>query len=161
MRMRMRMREEEEGCADDDDSVGVGVEVENIAIRANEIMFDDEDGKRSTSGKLNRYFSPSPSSEDTGIWTSEGKLRVMHEFIDKSTCENGGVRPWSISIGDSSTDLGCLIEAYVGICVRDREETGEQRGLREVLERVGVECFWIGEWKERMGRLDDEGSKCL
>ena len=80
----------------------------------------------------------------------------MHELIEKSTRENGGVRPWTIYIGDSSTDLGCLMDADVGVCVRDEVETGEQRGLREVLQRVGVGCFFVGEWRGR-----DEGSKCL
>ena len=136
--------------------VRLGVDVDAIDIRANELIFDTSG--RAT-GKLSRYF-PSSSSSSTGIWTSEGKVRVMHDLIEKSARENGGVmKPWTIYIGDSSTDLGCLIDAAVevGICVRDEVETGEQRGLREALERVGVGCLWIGEWKGRR----EEGGKCL
>ena len=47
-----------------------------------------------------------------------------------------------------------------GFIVQDEVEIGEQRGLREVLERVGVGGCCIGEWKGRRGRWD-EGRKCL
>ncbi len=130
-------------------SVAVG----EVDVRANEIFFDA--GGNGVGG-LDRYFS----SEGTGIWTAGGKLRVMHELIEKSTRANGGVRPWTVYVGDSATDLGCLMEAEVGVCVRDEVETGEQEGLREVLESVGVGCFHIGEWKERMER-QGEGRKWL
>ena len=132
---------------------GESVVVGDVDVRANEIVFD-ADGKGI--GVLDRYFS----SEETGIWTAGGKVRVMHELIEKSIRENGGVRPWTVYVGDSATDLGCLMEADVGVCVRDEVETGEQEGLREVLERVGMGCFYIGERKERMER-QDKGSKSL
>ena len=149
-------KENGEGCGGGDgdgDAVEVEAEVEvgDIDILANELVFDEEG--RGT-GKLDRYFpssSSSSSEEGTGIWTAAGKRRVMHELIENRTHEMGGVRPWVIYIGDSATDLGCLMDADVGICVRDDEvgETGEQGTLREGLERCGVGCEWIGGWKGR------------
>ena len=152
-------KENGRGCGGGDgDSVEVEVEVEvgDIDILANELVFDEEG--RGT-GKLDRYFPSSSSSsssssseeEGTGIWTAASKLLIMHSLISQRTHEMGGVRPWVIYIGDSATDLGCLMDADVGVCVRDDEvgETGEQGALREGLERCGVRCEWIGGWKGR------------
>ena len=156
-----------EGAAGGEGEVEVEVEVGDIDIRANELLFDAGSGEGT--GMLDRYFPSSDSKgeeekkedkEGTGIWTAEHKLLVMHELIEKATRENEGVRPWTVYIGDSTMDLGCLMEADVGVCVRDEVETGEQGGLREVLERCGVGCLHVGEWKERMER-GEEGRKCL
>ena len=157
------------------EEVDVDVDVGDIDVRANELVFDEEG--RGTGG-LDRYFSSEEKEEEedddkeeeeeekgTGIWTAAAKFRVMRELIKKNTTrddENGGVggaRPWVIYIGDSATDLGCLMEADVGVCVRDEGvETGEQRGLRDVLERCGVRCGHVGEWKGRgEGGDRDEG----
>lgn len=58
------------------------------------------------------------------------------------------VRPLVVYIGDSTTDLECLLAADVGICMRDAEAMGSsQRELAETCVRIGVEV-------EDFGRLD-------
>lgn len=127
----------------------------DIDVRANEIL---EDG----SGLLDRYWRGS----GRGVWTAGDKMRVMREMVDSfvlSTSvaaegEDDGEelrpttmsmsKPWTIYIGDSPTDLGCLVDADVGICIRDGDGVleGEQEALREVLDRVGVGCLHVGEF---------------
>lgn len=70
----------------------------------------------------------------------------------------GRERMRSVYVGDSPTDLACLLKADVGICVRDGVMTGEQRELRGILERIGVQCLHVGEFEDR--QLGD-GSKRL
>lgn len=98
----------------------------------------------------------------------------MHELIPSSSSSSSndedkgeGVKPWIVYLGDSPTDLGCLLNADLGICVRDGDGDGdgkgaggmtsEQKALRGVLDRVGVDCRWIGELEGRKGAVGEEG----
>lgn len=147
---------------------GTAIKLDEVEVRANEILADG-------SGRLDRYFR----SEDRGIWTGDGKVRVMNEMIDsfiESEGEGEGAKPRVVYVGDSPTDLGCLMNADVGVCVRDGDGglTGEQEALKEVLERVGVGCMhargfrkWsIGEKSRRkiglgVGEGENEGQRTL
>ncbi|KAI9870045.1 MAG: hypothetical protein M1830_004754 [Pleopsidium flavum] len=51
----------------------------------------------------------------------------------------------TIYVGDSVTDLECLMLVDVGICIRDEPLGSGQGTLKEVLERISVDCMWIGE----------------
>ncbi|KAL8871545.1 MAG: hypothetical protein Q9174_002648 [Haloplaca sp. 1 TL-2023] len=113
------------------------VDINDIDIRANEIV----GGK---SGRMNRYFEEAGRRGEGGLWTSGDKRAVMDEVVVE------GERGMVVYVGDSVTDLECLIGADVGICVRDVDEDGEgmgseQRGLEETLGRLGITCSWIGE----------------
>ena len=104
--------------------------LENITIRANEIEFG-------SSGRLSRAFE----KEDRGIWTAGDKARVMGEEV-KAGPEQ---RP-SIYVGDSSSDLQCLLLADLGICVRDDKPGSEQQSLQEILAWLDIPCHWIGDY---------------
>ena len=137
------------------------VDCEGIDVRANEIL---DDG----SGCLDRVFSSfleEGGREGGGIWTAEGKVRAVRDAIrdyrDAISADSGstalgvaegrGKLLRTVYVGDSSTDLACLLEADIGICMRGEEGTeldGEQIELKEMLERVGVRCEWIGNWHQ-------------
>ena len=126
---------------------GMGIEEKGrleIEVRANEIM----------------------DKEERGIYVSSDKVHIMAEMVQQrrellrrqhDTDFDQGLK--SIYLGDSFTDLECLLAADVGIVVRDQETIGsEQREMGEALERIGLEVGWIGHWNgdvdvgKRIGR---------
>ncbi len=125
---------------------GADVHAGDVEIRANEIKGD-------ASGRLERCLG-----NGRGIWTAGDKVEVMDGLVDAfmvmdSGRVDGGVdrQPMVIFVGDSTTDLACLLKAEVGICVRDKPLGEEQRGLEETLERIGVACLHVGEFV-KLGR---------
>lgn len=50
-----------------------------------------------------------------------------------------------VYVGDSWTDIECLLAADVGICIRDEPVGSGQRKLAGALERLGVHCFPLSE----------------
>ncbi|BDD54504.1 hypothetical protein MPDQ_004971 [Monascus purpureus] len=102
----------------------------DFKIAANDIM---EDG----SGGITRPFR----HPDGGIWTAEDKMRLVKETLD--------AYPRTIYVGDSVTDLRCLLEKrIVGIIVRDEEMTFEQKELKEILDKSGIVVKHVSEWDE-------------
>ncbi|KAL8971995.1 MAG: hypothetical protein Q9197_002988 [Variospora fuerteventurae] len=107
-----------------------GVKVEDIDVRANEVL-DWEDGK------LRRYFEEEGRGGEGGIWTARDKRKVVDEMAVK---EGDGKKRVVVYVGDSVTDLECLLSANVGFCVRDEVESDEQIELKQSLGRLGVGC---------------------
>lgn len=118
---------------------GDGVAVADIAVVANEIVGGG-------GGVLDRYFLGG-----RGVWSADDKAAVMEGLVG-AFLSSGGGRPVVVFIGDSVTDLACLVKADVGVCIRDEVLTGEQEVLREVLERVGVGCVSIEDGLEEEDR---------
>lgn len=93
---------------------------------------------------------------EQGLYVAADKLRMMRTLAASASTlgardegEREMERPWIIYIGDSITDLECLLEADVGIVIRDEGALGsEQRELKEVLGRAGIGTYWIGEFGE-------------
>lgn len=111
----------------------IAVKIEDIDVRANGIVGGDE-------GRLSRYFEEGGRTGNGGIWTAGDKRKVMDEMVKASTNREDIVR---VYVGDSMTDLGCLLAADVGICVRDVPEdhmSNEQRQLKQTLERLEIHC---------------------
>ena len=117
----------------------------DVEVRANEILADG-------SGRLDRVFG----GADGGIWTAGDKGRVMEGEIAAAVVAGDPSVPRTVYVGDSPTDLACLLKADVGICIRDEVMGEEQTGLRETLERVGVECLHVGAFVDD-GAEDDGG----
>lgn len=125
---------------------------EQLIVRANEIH-------KNGCGKLERYFDERNRyfdegnrysvEKDRGIWTAGDKARVLEGQLAETGGNDGGPRT-AVYVGDSTTDLACLLRVDVGICVRDEPLTSEQKSLAETLDRLGIPCRWIGEF-----RLDD------
>lgn len=106
--------------------------VRDIEVIANEIEgLDDEGG---SSGHLNK-------KGDNGIRTSRDKSRQMFQHSDPVGDRNGVEKandPVVVYVGDSPTDLECLLEADVGVCIRDNPMGSGQQELADAFERVGV-----------------------
>ena len=86
---------------------------------------------------------------EQGLYVAADKLRCLRRLVSISEEGGEGGRPWVIYVGDSVTDLECLLEADVGIVMRDEGALGsEQRELREVVGRAGVGTYWVGEFGE-------------
>lgn len=116
---------------------GGGVVVGDVGVVANEIRGDG-------SGRV----------EEGGVFTAGDKVRGMEGLVREGGDvggEGGRMEPFTIYVGDSTTDLGCLLEADVGICIRDDILTGEQKALKETLTRLGVECLSIGRFSSMRG----------
>ncbi|MCJ1380990.1 hypothetical protein MMC17_004099 [Xylographa soralifera] len=114
-----------------------------IHVVANELLGLDEG--LGSEGRLDRWWGEGGG----GVWTSADKGRVVREVLGRSRGEvEGG---WSVYVGDGVGDLEGLLECDVGVCVRDGQMGVGQRELRDVLERVGVRCRWVGEWRGERG----------
>ncbi|MCJ1456476.1 hypothetical protein MMC28_006837 [Mycoblastus sanguinarius] len=131
----------------------------DVSVWSNEIAED-------RSGRMDRYFS----DEGGGVWTAGDKARILTEAVKRfaAKIEEGkreetgeATDPLTLYIGDSPTDLACLLKADMGICVRDRTLTSEQKELNECLERVGVACGWVGEWKKDAMEVEHTDKKKL
>jgi thiamine phosphate phosphatase / amino-HMP aminohydrolase len=102
----------------------------NIKVQANDIV----SGPRP---KLSRTFE----DEDRGVWTANDKARIMQaELLGIPHGQN------SIHVGDSMSDLPCLLLANVGICIRDDPLSSEQRSLKETLLSFDISCHWVGNY---------------
>lgn len=130
---------------------GLGEVVRGMEIVANEIEGLDAEG--GSDGMLSRWFAREGGG---GIWTAGDKGRVVRRLIAGEEAGVGRMR--TVYVGDSVTDLECLMLVDVGVCVRDEPLQSGQEALREVLERVGVRCKWIGEMgHEHIGRVGQGG----
>ena len=125
-----------------------GLEIDTpIGVASNEI---DQKG----SGRLSRttavrdgiYFVgiiEDIDFEKEGLWTARHKLNIMKEMIKTRWNKDHGCA--SCYIGDSPTDLLCLLEADVGICIQDDPMTSEQYELKDTLNRLRIEVLHIRE----------------
>lgn len=76
--------------------------------------------------------------EDARIISSSDKLDQLYRLAEH-TLRQGKPAP-VVYVGDSSTDLECLLAADMGICIRDNPMTSTQLKLAEALERAAVSC---------------------
>jgi len=81
-----------------------------------------------------------------GIRTSTDKLAAMNALLADDGADTDTV---VVYVGDSPTDLECLIAANIGICVRDEPLTSAQHDLAEALRRLGVQTHHVSELRER------------
>lgn len=104
------------------------------------------------------------------IRTSADKMRVFKEIAGRTDHSSSEGSPRVVYIGDSNTDLECLVEAEIGICMRDKPMRSGQKELAETLERLEIDVkplnaiddepeekdsrtlFWASDFKD-MGRV--------
>lgn len=100
------------------------------------------------------YSDQAQSKQYQGIRTSGDKAKIFGAF----TAEKEDAL--SIYIGDSSTDLGCLVKADIGICLRNMPLGSGQKELAAILDRTGVEIKSIAD--TNVSKLLENRSKpCL
>ena len=83
---------------------------------------------------------------DTMITASADKLQQL-ERIREANKVSGNPR-LIVYVGDSWTDIEGLLDADLGICIRDDPMGSSQRQLAEALERLGVACPQIQHCKD-------------
>ncbi|KAF2740514.1 hypothetical protein EJ04DRAFT_424959 [Polyplosphaeria fusca] len=86
-------------------------------------------------------------SKSTHTIISSGDKR---EYMGYLTRQAGALS--TIYVGDSWTDFECLMDATVGICVRDTPMTSSQKKLDEAFQRLGISCPHIDQLKEVSGK---------
>ncbi|KAI9818140.1 MAG: hypothetical protein M1827_000765 [Pycnora praestabilis] len=111
-----------------------------ITIRTNEIEgLEDEEGGI---GTMSRYFK----DEGEGIWTAADKERVLNELLgDRSHVGRQG-ETLSVYVGDSATDLCCLMRTHVGVVIRDQPIKSGQKDLKRICERLSINVRPIAEY---------------
>ncbi|KAF2832177.1 hypothetical protein CC86DRAFT_280234 [Ophiobolus disseminans] len=115
-----------------------GAEVDPSPVLANELQGIAR-GEPS-SGQI------SPDGE-TKIVASDDKLRYLEKLREDS------IAP-IVYVGDSWTDIECLLAADLGICIRDEPMGSSQKKLAEGFERLEIHCPHLSESKEQ----DDDTS---
>lgn len=111
-----------------------GVSIDKSSIYANEL--DGIESNHVSQGKI----SPENGSEMT-IISSSDKLEYLTHLREQDN------RP-IIYMGDSWTDIECLLEADLGICIRGEPIGSPQKKLAERLESLGVHCPHLSDWRE-------------
>jgi 2-hydroxy-3-keto-5-methylthiopentenyl-1-phosphate phosphatase len=111
-----------------------GVSIDKSSIYANEL--DGIESNYVSQGKI----SPENGSEMT-IISSSDKLEYLTHLREQDN------RP-IIYMGDSWTDIECLLEADLGICIRGEPIGSSQKKLAERLESLGVHCPHLSDWRE-------------
>lgn len=133
-----------------------------LTISANEIAGDGSGRlsrlKRLENGNYMARWIENDGVQSHGIWTAGHKAMIMHgKMRQKDKSE------WlSVYVGDSNTDLQCLMEADIGICIRDDELASEQESLAATLKRLNIACRSLEEFlKEDLCIADSSEKKSL
>lgn len=111
-----------------------GASIDKSSIYANEL--DGINSNQISQGKI----SPRGSSEMT-IISSGDKLEYMMRLRQQN-------KSLVVYVGDSWTDIECLIEADLGICIRDEPMSSSQKKLAERLEALGIRCPHLPDWRQ-------------
>ncbi|KAL9603562.1 MAG: hypothetical protein Q9219_001065 [cf. Caloplaca sp. 3 TL-2023] len=115
--------------------VGKKVDIERVDIRANNISAGG-------TGRMSRYFEEGGRKGRGGVWTAGDKRKIMEDMFGE---EPRNLENMLVYVGDSVTDLHCLLSADIGICMRDQGEMStEQQELEHTLTRLEIACRWIG-----------------
>jgi hypothetical protein len=101
------------------------------------------------SNELDKIDSGEPSTgvvipvitNDGGLIMSSGdkleRMKRMRESKDQK-----------VYVGDSWTDIECLLAADLGICIRDEPMGTSQKKLAEALTRLGVSCPRLEDYRD-------------
>ncbi|KAF1945406.1 hypothetical protein EJ02DRAFT_338600 [Clathrospora elynae] len=114
-----------------------------ISIAEQSIMANEIDKTRSGTPSTGCIVATTTLGETT-IISSGDKLQRL-ERIRESQSDVKAI----VYVGDSWTDIECLLAADLGICIRDDPMGSSQRKLHEAFERLSVKCPHISDWKER------------
>jgi len=114
--------------------------VDRLAIYANELPSVAADLGRTVTNAFHT------SGADTVMRTSGDKLQCLREGCSDNS-RSSEAKQFTIYVGDSETDLECLLEADLGICIRDEKMGSSQKELAQTLARLKLDVGWIGDTK--------------
>lgn len=129
--------------------IGACLRAAEAPVQRGSIYANELDGIES--GLVSRgHISPKKDAEML-ITSSSDKLSYLNRLREQRSSSNNGISE-SITpivyLGDSWTDIECLLEADLGICIRDDPLGSSQRKLAERLQSLGVRCPHLSEWKQ-------------
>jgi 2-hydroxy-3-keto-5-methylthiopentenyl-1-phosphate phosphatase len=90
------------------------------------------------------HISPKNDAEML-IISSADKLRYLNQLRNHHSESSSAP---TVYIGDSWTDIECLLEADLGICIRDEPLGSSQKKLADRLQSLGVRCPHLSEWRQ-------------
>lgn len=111
---------------------------QRIAVYANEVPSIAADTT------LQSTRQTSPRGHAMTLRTAGDKLRHISA---KTTTQEIQAHPFKIYVGDSATDLECLLMADVGICMRNQNMSSGQQDLESTCERIGVRVKSLSEFQ--------------
>lgn len=94
-------------------------------------------------------------TEQISIRTSEDKVKLLRRFRDEECRKSNALLTY---VGDSSTDLGCLLEADISFCIQDEPMGSGQKDLAETCQRIGIDILPSTQFD---GSAETTGSKKL
>ncbi|KAF8472771.1 hypothetical protein BDZ91DRAFT_790605 [Kalaharituber pfeilii] len=127
----------------------------SISVHSNTLVLSPTTSH--TTGLISRTFTTH------GIWTASDKLAIMHSLLPtpKSQSQSHSL---TIYVGDSPTDLPCLLRADVGFvlgCNQTLEETCKRMGLKIVdgcpvgaIPPLNAETLMQSSWDEELRDVD-------
>ena len=119
------------------DAEAVDAVLRDLEVCADELTAADAGGHEGRESAM-------PRGEKVGLRTSEDKVsqmrRCQHSFCEAMRDACGGVveEPMTVYVGDSATDIECLLAADVGVVVRDEVMRSGQMELAGLCERAGI-----------------------
>lgn len=126
--------------ASEQQSAAGQITLDDHTVYANEIpSINDE-------APLLSKSSHAPPTGRTPIRTSGDKLAVLQTLRQsaRSSSNDDDDDITLVYVGDSSTDLECLLAADVGICIRDGTGAGSsssQKDFADLCQRIGIDVF--------------------
>lgn len=112
---------------DDSDPLSLPTWTETLQVYANELPSIKATNPAQRSAHLNN------------IRTSGDKIQQFHHLYSSSPDSNAR----TIYVGDSTTDLECLLFAHTGICMRDKRMGSSQQELADACERLEIKVEHI------------------
>lgn len=119
-------------------------ELENLGLKVEPFRCAERDDSQINPGGKDGWSEtpstgrivPGPGMHSRIVF-SHDKLEVFSKPEASNTQDKPAPK---VYIGDSWTDLECLLAADLGICIRDDPMTSTQQKLADSLQRLGVEC---------------------
>jgi len=112
------------GWSDENNKGAKGID--EVAIYSNELPSIVQD--------LSNTKASSVPGVDMVLRTSGDKLQQLR----RPTSPENHDKPFTIYVGDSATDLECLAEADLGVCIRDEKMGSSQKELAQILARLSI-----------------------
>jgi hypothetical protein len=103
-------------------------------------VFSNELDKVDSGEQSTGVIVPATNNGGSLIMSSGDKLEQMERMQE--------FRGQKVYVGDSWTDIECLLAANLGICIRDDPMGSSQKKLAEALTRLGVSCPRLKDYRE-------------
>lgn len=110
-----------------------------VVVASNAIVSNELDGISAGEPSSGRIV-PASAGGKHPVASSGDKLLRFEEMQQDNAAK--------VYIGDSWTDIECLLAAHLGVCVRDDPMGSSQKTLASALERLGVPCPRLKDWRQ-------------